>query len=65
MPLLLVYQRCYTLFIKEILSDLLKVAHGNERPNMKQLVNALKAARYEYGAIHGVRGWYAKRVRTK
>ena len=46
----------------DILTQLQKKVRGSDRPNMKQLTSALKAAHYEYGAIHGIRGWYAEKV---
>ena len=49
-------------FIKaiDILNDLISHAKGTDKPNMKQLTIALKAANFQYGAQDGVRGWYAK-----
>ena len=44
----------------DILENLQQHARGTDRPNMQQLLRALKAQRYEYGAIAGLRGWYAK-----
>ena len=46
----------------DILADLVQYAHGNDRPNMQQLLMALKAQHYEYGAVAGQRGWYARRI---
>jgi len=46
----------------DILADLQERTRGADRPNMKQLTRALKTLRYEYGAMDGVRGWYAERV---
>jgi hypothetical protein len=46
----------------DILADLQQRVKGSDRPNMARLVKALKAAHYEYGAINGVRGWYARRL---
>lgn len=46
----------------DILADLQQHAKGSDRPTMKQLIKALKAAHYEYGAREGQRGWYAERV---
>ena len=56
--------RCKDSFIKavDILDDLQQRTRGSDRPNMMQLVKALKAQHYEYGAIDGVRGWYAVKV---
>ena len=44
----------------DILNDLQDKAKGIDRPNMKQLTLALKAAKFQYGAKNGIRGWYAK-----
>ena len=46
----------------DILSDLQQRVRGNDRPNMQQLLMALKAQHYEYGAVAGQRGWYARRI---
>jgi hypothetical protein len=46
---------------QDILDDLLDKAKGADRPNMKQLTVALKAAKFPYGSQHG-RGWYAKKL---
>jgi predicted P-loop ATPase len=50
-------------FIKatDILNDLLDKYSGSDRPNIKQLTLALKAAKFLYGANEGIRGWYAKK----
>ena len=44
----------------DILNDLQDKAKGIDRPNMKQLTFSLKAAKFQYGAKNGIRGWYAK-----
>ncbi len=46
----------------DMLQQLQEHAHGSDRPNMKQLGMALKAAGFHHGAYSGVRGWYARRV---
>ena len=50
-------------FVKasDILNDLCQHAKGPDGPNMKQLTMALKNARFHYGAINGIRGWYAQK----
>ncbi len=45
----------------DILAELQGHVTGADKPNMKQLTLALKAARYQYGANGSVRGWYVKR----
>ena len=45
----------------DILADLVQYAHGNDRPNMQQLLMALKAQHFAYGAVSGQRGWYVAR----
>ncbi|MBQ8486425.1 MAG: hypothetical protein IJ533_02115 [Prevotella sp.] len=45
----------------DILTDLQTKSRGADRPNMAQLLKALKAGHYEYGAQGGVRGWYAEK----
>ncbi len=45
----------------DILADLQQHVKGADRPNMARLLKALKAAHFEYGAIDGVLGWYAKK----
>lgn len=50
----------------DILEKLHTHASRTDRPNMRQLLAALKNGNYEYGAMKGVRGWYAeKRDGTK
>ena len=55
-------QQEYFVRAVDILADLQQRVKGNDRPNMARLVKALKSAHYEYGAINGVRGWYARRL---
>ena len=45
----------------DILDELKSHVTGADRPNMKQLTNALKAAGFQYGANNSIRGWYAKK----
>ena len=45
----------------DILTELQSHAIGADKPNMKQLTLALKAAHYQYGANGTTRGWYAKK----
>ena len=45
----------------DILEDLKNKVTGIDRPNMKQLTLALKAARFIHGAQDGTRGWYAQK----
>ena len=51
----------YFMKAQDILDDLLDKAKGSDRPNMKQLTLALKAAKFPYGSQHG-RGWYARKL---
>ena len=44
----------------DMLEQLQQRTHGSDRPNMTRLIRALKARHFEYGAIDGVRGWYAQ-----
>ena len=45
----------------DIQAELHSHATGIDKPNMKQLTLALKAAGYLHGAQDGVRGWYAQK----
>jgi len=45
----------------DILDDLQRRVRGSDRPTMPQLLRALKAQRYDYGALNGQRGWYAQK----
>ena len=45
----------------EKLDDLQRRIRGSDRPTMPQLLRALKARRYDYGALNGQRGWYAQK----
>lgn len=45
----------------DILAELQSHISAADKPNLKQLTMALKAAHFQYGAYEGVRGWYAKR----
>ena len=56
-------ERGKTNFIRavDILQELQRHAKGSDRPTMKQLVKALKASHFLYGAQDGVRGWYAQK----
>ena len=45
----------------DILDDLQRRVRGSDRPTMPQLLRALKAQRYDYGALNGLRGWYAQK----
>ena len=51
----------YFIRATDILNDLLDKYSGTDRPNIKQLTLALKAAKFQYGANEGIRGWYAKK----
>ena len=44
------------------LAELQSHISAADKPNLKQLTMALKAAHFQYGAYEGVRGWYAKRM---
>ena len=45
----------------DILDELKSHVTGTDRPNIKQLTIALKAAGFQYGANNSVRGWYAQK----
>ena len=45
----------------DILNELNSHVTGADRPNIKQLTIALKAAGFQYGATNSVRGWYAQK----
>ena len=45
----------------DILNDLQHRVRGTDRPTMPQLLRALKAQNYDYGALNGQRGWYAQK----
>ena len=55
--------RAKTNFLRavDILDDLQRRVRGSDRPTMPQLLRALKAQRYDYGALNGLRGWYAQK----
>ena len=53
----------YWMDIEEhMLKEIQDQFHGTDRPNMTQLLRALKAQHFEYGAIAGQRGWYAVKL---
>ena len=55
--------RAKTNFLRavDILDDLQRRVRGSDRPTMPQLLRALKAQHYDYGALNGQRGWYAQK----
>jgi predicted P-loop ATPase len=55
--------RAKTNFLRavDILDDLQRRVRGSDRPTMPQLLRALKAQRYDYGALNGQRGWYGQK----
>ena len=56
-------ERSKTYFVKavDILAELQSHVSAVDKPNMKQLSLALKAAGFKHGAQDGIRGWYAKK----
>ena len=53
--------KVYFMRAADIQTALLRLASGIDKPNMKQLTQALKAAGYIHGAQNGIRGWYIKK----
>ena len=46
----------------DIQQELRKHVAATDVPSIKKLTLALKACRFPYGKIHGIRGWYARHV---
>ena len=45
----------------DIQAEIKKHVRGADVPNIKMLTLALKACHFPYGAVNGIRGWYARR----
>jgi hypothetical protein len=52
----------YFLRAVDIQAEIKKHVSGPDVPNIKMLTLALKACRFPYGAVNGVRGWYARAI---
>ena len=53
-------QKSYYTTAAAILEELRRHAKSSDVPSLKQLTTALRQCRFPYGAVKGVRGWYAR-----